>query len=256
MALGAYPLHKGAPMNTASPQADSAQTFHASRAKRYDDTIRRVIPGYETLHAMAALLLASECPAEGTLLLVGTGTGAELASLGPAQPDWSFVACDPSAGMLAVAEERAQALGMSGRVRFHACTTDDLSPEYGLFAAATCLLVLHFVPDDGSKLAVLKSIAARLPAGAPFVFADMYEDPTAPRYRRLLTAWAQWQRGQGIPEAEIAKGLAHVEKDIHFVPETRLAELLDQAGFTAPERFFGAFLFGGYICHRKGPSES
>jgi hypothetical protein len=27
---------------------------------------------------------------------------------------------------------------------------------------------------------------------------------------------------------------------------------LEQAGFTPPERFFGAFLFAGYICHRRG----
>lgn len=244
-------------MNTApssvpsGTSVETAQTFHASRAKRYDDTIRRVIPGYETLHGMAAVLLASEIAPDGRLLLVGTGTGAELASLGPIQPDWSFVACDPSAGMLSVAEERAHGLGIADRVQFHACATNDLPPEYGLFSAATCLLVLHFVPDDGSKLALLRSIADRLQPGAPFVFADMYEDPTSPRYRRLVAAWTRWQRGQGIPEAEIAKGLAHVEKDIHFVPETRLAELLEQAGFSAPERFFGAFLFGGYVCHRQ-----
>lgn len=239
-------------MTTTPPSADSAQTFHANRAKRYDDTIRRVIPGYDALHSMTALLLANEIPADGTLLLVGTGTGAELASLAPAQPEWRFVACDPSAGMLAVAEERAATLNISERVRFFACTADALADDCGPFDAATCLLVLHFLPDDGSKLALLRSVADRLPPGAPFVFADMYEDPNTPRFRRLLATWANWQRSMGIPEGEITKGLAHVERDIHFVPETRLTELLIEAGFTAPERFFGAFLFAGYICHRRG----
>jgi tRNA (cmo5U34)-methyltransferase len=238
-----------------SPQAsppDSAQTFHASRARRYDDTIRRVIPGYDTLHQMAALLLTNEIEDKSRLLLVGTGTGAELGPLGQANPAWSFVACDPSAGMLAVAEERAKDLGMAERVRFYPCTTDALTDDEAFFDAATCLLVLHFIPDDGTKLAVLQSIAARLKPGAALVFADMYEDPNTPRFRRLVDAWTRWQAKAGIPAAEIEKGLAHVQRDIHFVPESRLGELLEQAGFTPPERFFGAFLFAGYICHRRG----
>jgi tRNA (cmo5U34)-methyltransferase len=238
------------PAQPASP--DSAQTFHASRARRYDDTIRRVIPGYDTLHQMAALLLTNELPDSGRLLLVGTGTGAELAPLGQANPDWRFVACDPSAGMLAVAEERAQELGLADRVRFYPCTADQLTDDEALFDAATCLLVLHFVPDDGSKLALLQSIAARLKPGGAFVFADMYEDPNTPRFRRLLAAWTRWQAKAGIPQAEIEKGLAHVRRDIHFVAEERLTTLLEQAGFTPPERFFGAFLFAGYVCHRRG----
>lgn len=226
-------------------------TFHADRARRYDDTIRRVIPGYDTLHGMSALILGNEVPQDGRLLVVGAGTGAELAVLGQAQPGWHFTACDPAAGMLAVAEHRMAEAGLSERVALHACTADAL-PEAEPFDAATCLLVLHFIPDDGSKLAVLKSIAARLKPGAPLVFADMYEDPTAPRYRRLMEAWIAWQLKAGIDPVEVEKGRRHVERDIHFVPEARLADLLDAAGFGPAERFYAAFLFGGYVAHRKG----
>lgn len=239
-------------MTAETSGADGAQTFHASRAKRYDDTIRRVIPGYEALHSMTAALLAQATAGQGRILLVGTGTGAELAALAPAQTGWSFAACDPSAGMLAVAEERAQALGVAERVQFFPCTLDAVPTDAGPFVAATCLLVLHFLPDDGSKLALLRSVADRLPPGAPFIFADMYEDPQTPRFAHLRAAWVAWQRTMGIPDAEIAKGVAHVDRDIHFVSETRLASLLDEAGFTPAERFFGGFLFGGYLCHRRG----
>lgn len=228
----------------------SRDTFHADRARRYDDTIRRVIPAYDTLHAMTALFLRTALPDAARLLVVGAGTGQELKVLGEAAPGWHFTACDPAAGMLSVAEERLRAAGLMDRVALYPCIADDL-PAGPLFDAATCLLVLHFVPDDGSKLAVLKSVAARLAPGAPLVLSDMYEDPESPRFQRLIQVWTEWQLKAGIDPAEVEKGIAHVRRDIHFVPETRLASLLDEAGFTPPERFFGAFLFGGYITHRK-----
>lgn len=237
-------------MTTSAP-TDAKDTFHAARAKRYDDTIRRVIPGYDALHSMSGLILQQEAGADAHVLVVGCGTGAELSTLGAAVPGWRFTACDPAQGMLDVARARVDAAGLGGRVSLHACTTDGL-PDGPPFDAATCLLVLHFVPDDGSKLALLKSVAARLKPGAPLLLADMYEDPRSPRYQRLVGAWAQWQLSQGIDPVEVEKGLAHVRRDIHFVTEARLAELLAEAGFGPAERFFGAFLFGGYITHRRG----
>lgn len=226
-------------------------TFHADRARRYDDTIRRVIPGYDTLHDLTGLILREEIGPAARVLVVGAGTGAELERLGSANPGWTFTACDPAKGMLEVAADRVRRAALEDRVTLHATTVDalDATPPYD---AATCLLVMHFIPDDGAKLAVLQDIAARLKPGAPLVFADMYADPASPRYGRLTAAWAQWQLRQGIDPVEVEKGLRHVERDIHFVPESRLSELLDAAGFTAPERYYAAFLFGGYITHRKG----
>lgn len=225
-------------------------TFHARRARRYDDTIRRVIPGYETLHAMTRVLLHRAVGDEARLLLVGIGTGAELEVLGPAQTGWSFTACDPAAGMLEVAEERAERLGLRDRVSLHACTADALPEEP--FDAATCLLVLHFLPDDGAKRAVLESIARLLKPGAPLVLADMYEDPASPRFAALIDAWTAWQRQAGLPAEEVEKGRAHVERDIHFVPETRLDALLEETGFEPAHRFWSSFLFGGYVTWRRG----
>lgn len=238
---------KGRP---AAPAAGH-QRFHSGRAQRYDDTIRRVIPGYDTLHAMAGLILRQEVGERARVLVVGCGTGAELAFLGGANPSWSFTACDPAEGMLEVARARVAAAGLTKRVRLRLCGVEGLEEETA-FDAATCLLVLHFVPDDGAKLALLRNIAARLKPGAPLVLADMYEDPRTPRYQRLMEVWARWQLDQGIDPVEVEKGLEHVRRDIHFVSESRLADLLADAGFGEPERFFGAFLFGGYVTHRRG----
>ncbi|MVM33957.1 hypothetical protein GO755_28235 [Spirosoma sp. HMF4905] len=51
----------------------------------------------------------------------------------------------------------------------------DLDParKYG---AATLLLVLHFLDDQGAKLNLLKAISQRLAPGAPFVMLDITSD--------------------------------------------------------------------------------
>lgn len=229
--------------------AETRDAFHARRARRYDETIRRVIPGYETLHAMTGVLLREAVGDDARLLLVGVGTGTELEVLGPAHARWRFTACDPAAGMLEVARERTDRLGIADRVALHACTADALPEEP--FDAATCLLVLHFLPDDGAKRAVLESLARRLKPGAPVVLADMYEDPASPRFQALLESWTAWQRHAGLPAEEVEKGRAHVARDIHFVPETRLDALLAETGFEPAHRFWSSFLFGGYVTWRR-----
>lgn len=232
----------------AKPDRD---TFHANRAKRYDDTIRRVIPGYDALHSMTGVMLKDAVPADGRVLVVGAGTGAELLALGQAAPGWSFTACDPAAGMLAIAEDRIKGHPVAERCGLHPCLCADLPAEETAFDAATCLLVMHFLPDDGTKLALLKSIAERLKPGAPLILADMHETPGSPRHQLIMNAWMHWQLGNGIDPVEVEKGRRHVERDVHFVPLSRLTELLDEAGFTVPEHFFQAFLFGGFIAWRK-----
>lgn len=226
------------------------ETFHADRARRYDDTIRRVLPGYDTLHALSAVMLETAGAGDAARVLVtGAGTGTELELMARRNPGWHLVACDPAEGMLAVAQARLEEAGLDRQVSLHVGITDSLPPQ-DLFDAAACLLVLHFLPDDGTKLALLHSVARRLRPGAPLVIADMAEDPASPRFRHLLAAWTRWQAEAGIDPQEIEKGLRHIERDIHFIPETRFAALLGEVGFTPPERYFGGLLFTGSLCHR------
>lgn len=222
-------------------------SFDEQRAQRYDETIRRVIPGYETLHALTASILRSLLPEDASLLLVGAGTGQEVLSLAAASAGWRLTACDPSAAMLAVAEQRAAAAGLAERTEFFPGVVQDLpSPPVAGFAAATCLLVLHFL-SDADKLALLQAVGRLLPVGAPLILADMVEDPASPRLARTMPLWADWQRRQGIADDEVLRGLRHVEREVRFLSEAGLNALLAQAGFSPAERFFGGFLFTGSL---------
>ncbi|CAA6604641.1 SAM-dependent methyltransferase [Rhodospirillaceae bacterium LM-1] len=229
---------------------DPQQHFHDQRAARYDDTVRKVIPGYETLHAMAQFLLEDMLGHNAHLLIAGCGTGEEIERLAPHHPGWRFTGVDPSAAMLKQAKTRLNAKGLTERTTLIEGTVGDLDPGTR-FDAAACLLVMHFLPDDGAKANLLAGISKALKPGAPLVLADLHGASDTPRYARLLAAWTRWQLSHGIDPVEVEKGLKHVARDIHFVSETRLFKLLHQAGFTTVEHFHQAFLFGGWLAIKE-----
>ena len=136
------------------------------------------VPGFEALHRMTGLLLAEFVPEDGAIFIVGAGGGHELMRLSAAQKSWRFCAVDPS-----VIEN---------------------APD-GPFDAATCLLTLHLVADDGGKLATLRSIRARLKPEAPFVLVDLCMDRAAADFEQALGRYARFAEESGAEaEAETA----------------------------------------------------
>lgn len=228
----------------------ASSLFDAERAQRYDRRIREAIPGYEALHVLACAVVAEATGGHGRVLVAGAGTGTECVAMAEACPGLRLVGLDPAPDMLALAEERVARLGLVGRVRLYPGEVSSL-PLFEPFDAATLLLVLHFLPDDGAKAALLGDIAGHLAPGAPLVLADLFgpawDDPWQARLRAL---WRHLQHSAGVEAEAIEKGFAHVDRDIHPVSEDRLAELLDQAGFDPPRPFFRALCFGGWVAHR------
>jgi tRNA (cmo5U34)-methyltransferase len=221
--------------------------FDSSYGSTYEATVRRAIPAHEHTMRMAAALLAARLPENAHLLAVGAGGGMELCELGAAQPGWQLTGVDPSALMIDIARDRVARYGLTARVSLVHGTTDDL-PADARFDAATCLMVLHMLPDDGAKLALLKPIAERLQPGAPLILTDAFGAALPEAY---VPAWRWFQRGMGRQEDEIAALEQQVRAGVHFVPEARIAALLDEAGFTPPVQFFHAFWFGGWMTEKR-----
>jgi tRNA (cmo5U34)-methyltransferase len=231
----------------ADPPVDAAD--FERRAERYDRDAEVAIPGYRTLHELATALLRGSLPIEARVLVAGAGTGMELAVLGSAAPGWRLTGVDPSAAMLDRARRRIAGAGLERRVELHHGYVSSLPAGPG-YDAATLLLVLHFLPDDGAKLALLRSLADRLEPGAPLVLADLHGEPGTPAFEGLFRAWGESMRAAGAPDDEVAKGLQAALDSVHFVGESRMAALLAEAGFGLPVRFWGGLLFGAWICER------
>ena len=221
----------------------------AERAASYDDDIRAAIPGYEPLHETAAALLHNALPDQARLLLVGAGTGEEILRLAPGHPGWRLTAVDPAAAMLDVARKKVDAADLSDRVELRVGGVDDV-PATGPYDAATLILVQHFLPDDGAKLALLRAIADRLEPGGLLFLANMHGDLASPPAQRLFQAWKQRQIGRGLSATDAEAMFAGLPQVVHFVTAARIEELLREAGFVDVEPVFQAFVIGGWLARK------
>lgn len=231
---------------------EARRMFDAERAQVYDRRIREAIPGYEALHQLSCMVLAEATGGHGRVLVAGAGTGAECVALAQACPGLHLVGVDPAEEMLAHAERKVAEHHLIERVRLYPITVAEL-PGFEKFDAATLLLVLHFLADDGAKEGLLADIARHLKPGAPLVLADLFGPAWDDAWQgELRTFWRHLQVAAGISAADIEKGFRRVDGDIHPVTEARLTELLAAAGFGPPQPFFRALCFGGWVARRAG----
>ena len=234
--------------------AEAKVEFDRERASQYDLDIRKAIPGYEALHGMAQSLLETNLSSSAKLLIVGSGTGMELINYCQANPQWSLTGIDPSPEMMQIAKQELASQKLLARVNLHTGYIDTL-PEAEPMDAATLMLVMHFVKDDGSKLQLLKNVAQRLKPGAEIVLADLYGDKSASHFVKLRKAWRalyfRQLNDRARDEAE-QKFDAAIDNSIYFAREARIIELLNIAGFDSISKFYNAFLFGGWTAKFTG----
>ncbi len=216
----------------------------------YDNMARMSIPGYDDLHTMVLSFLRSQLSEKANLLIVGAGSGMELVTFSKANSEWQLLGVDPSVNMLALAQQKIEQQGLSERVELFQGYTHDL-PATFLHDAATCILVMHFIPDDGSKLALLQSISQRLKSSATFILVDMFGEKGTENYEQLACVWKLYGQEMGMSSEMIEKREKARQEGIYPIPEPRVLELLQQAGFGNIMRFYTGLCFGGWIATKN-----
>lgn len=232
---------------TDKPGGVNFDTTPPIQASQYDDTISKLVPGYEAIFQMAQAHLQARLTSPAEVLIVGAGSGKELITFGPLHPAWSLTGVDPSANMLAVARAKIAQYNLQERVKLFQGLVADL-PDTPAFDAATCILVMHFLPDDGTKLALLSSIAARLKPGAEFILVDIFGGRDF--VRELGPVWRLHGEQMGLP-TETVQRLEKAQNEFHSISETRTLELLEQVGFEKARRFYTALVYCGWVATRK-----
>ncbi len=189
---------------------NSAQKFDPARAGEYEQQSRIALAGYEACHELCACMLAatlgSDTPAH--MLVVGAGgTAQEIVTAAKLEPAWRFTAVDPSQPMLDLAVTKLQEQGLLSRTQVHLGTVDDL-PEGEPFDGATLIGVLHHLPGDEAKSAILRSIANKLKPNAPLILAGNYQAYASQPL--FLAAWGERWRMHGVSPEEVKSKLAKI----------------------------------------------
>ncbi|AKJ30731.1 class I SAM-dependent methyltransferase [Caldimonas brevitalea] len=219
--------------------------FDREEARRYDTSIRALVPGYDVLHLLSAARLSCRLSAQADLLIVGAGSGEEIVRLAPAHPEWRFVGTDLSTEMLQRASERLSSAGVLQRVRLHHGELTSLPATQ--HDATLLLLVLHFLPDTGDKLALLTDIAHRLKPGGVLLLADLM----GPEDAWERPAHAAASRTLGLPATAADQLPEQLARKFHCIDRTRRDALLGQAGFAAPVPYFRALGFEAVAAVRR-----
>jgi tRNA (cmo5U34)-methyltransferase len=217
---------------------------------QYDGSIRQFTAAYEPMFTMAYSCLRSMVKDDARLLIVGAGTGMEICTFGPHSPRWDLTGVDPSGDMLAIAKKKIDDKRLSNPINLFKGYVHDL-PETPDYDAATCILVMHFLPDDGSKLRLLESIGRRLKKGSPFILVDGSGVKDSEPFNRTVSAWKAFAATQGVDTRLVEESFSGILKRLQFVPEERIEKLLCEAGFGKPSRFYTGYLYGGWVTIKK-----
>ncbi|WP_313892854.1 class I SAM-dependent methyltransferase [Psychrobacillus sp.] len=224
--------------------------FDAKLAKQYDSGIRRALPTYDPMLRLIQTFLRANTPEDAHLLIVGAGGGNEVTNFGLNNPGWKFTGVDPSETMLAVANEKCKEAELSNRVTLLTGTVEDISTKSS-FDAATCILVLHFIHAYEEKLKTLQNIHARLKDNAPFVLISKYGDPNSEEFQERLKLWkSYWLDTTKLTSTEV-DAMEQEILSLSYLPEEKVVQLLQEAGFVKIAKFFSTTLFGGWICYKK-----
>jgi tRNA (cmo5U34)-methyltransferase len=209
----------------------------------YAQTIQRVNVGYDLLFTLTHCFLRTLEQSELDLLVVGVGGGAEIERFLPDNPGWRLTGVDPSREMLALAQAKVEELGVQERVTLLRGTVEDLAAE-ARFDAATCLFVLHFLPDE-AKRETLREIARRLRPGAPLLLASGGRVGVGDLGADFRGAWQRYGEIMGMPAERMAatiEGLVARQADATHAEGYEL--LLHEAGFGRVASFFNVMSGG------------
>lgn len=214
------------------------EVFENDRATNYNQFVETWIPNYDYfMHQLPKLIVPIT---NNNLLVAGCGTGNEIEKFVQSSNNWKITGIDPSPQMLNLAKERFKNFK---NVNFVEGVVSDLDSE-NTFDAATLLLVLHFLKDDGEKLNILKNIADRMNFGASFVLLDITGTKKhIKKNLQILKAFLP----SSLDENQIDSRIERIETKINYVSEERLNSLLLEAGFEEPLRFFQSSIYSGYI---------
>lgn len=228
---------------------DQLESTFDQQAGTYDQQWAKLAPFRDGIHLLLASIFA-RLPRNARMLCVGAGTGAEIQFLAERFPSWTFVAVEPSAGMVEVAKRRAGQSGLADRCTFHTGYLESL-PACEPFDCASSLLVSQFMLDAGERADFFRSIAGRLKPGGILATSDLASDTKAPHYASLLEAWLRTMTAADLSADRVQQMRAAYDRDVAILPMRSVEAIIQSGGFEPPVQFYQAGLIHAWYCERR-----
>jgi tRNA (cmo5U34)-methyltransferase len=121
------------------------------------------------------------------------------------------------------------------------------SVDSGPFDAIVMTLVMHFIPDDGAKVAMWKQISKRLKPKGKMVFVNLSRSKDQKQHEAELRAWQEFNIINGIPKEEHQGFFNERLGKLPIVTEERDRELWAEQGFSESFRFTNTLLLKGSL---------
>ncbi len=221
---------------------DKIEIFENERATGYDKFVETWIPKYHYfLDILPKLLSGIE---QKKLLVVGCGTGNEIQRFIQITEPCEVTGVDPSPEMMNQAKERFKDCNNVTLIE-GLLSELDIKKKYNV---AILSLVLHFFDDNGDKLNLLKDIAERLVSGSTFVIFDITGNKQQMKQNLNVL---KCLLPVDLDVEQVNNRLNRIENELFAVSEERLSELLQEAGFQEPFRFFQSSIYMGWLTKKK-----
>lgn len=220
--------------------------FPPAAAATYDEKNRKLSPISEAIHFLTGLVL-KDLPPRARILCIGVGTGAEILSLATKFPEWTFVGVDPSEAMLKVCKDRLEAAHVLDRCQLIHGYTKDVAEEK--FDAAVSILVGHFVPRD-ERSSLYQQIINRLNIGGCFVNIEISFDLNSDSFPAMLKEWSKIQSLMGATPSSLDNLESTLRERLAILPPNEVEDLMKQAGFGYPIKFFQTFMISGWYAKK------
>ncbi|WOB07780.1 class I SAM-dependent methyltransferase [Piscinibacter gummiphilus] len=227
---------------------DQLESTFDQQAGTYDQQWAKLAPFRDGIHLLMASVF-SRLPRDARMLCVGAGTGAEIHFLAERFPAWTFVAVEPSSGMVDTARARAGQHGYLDRCTFHTGYLDSL-PAGGPFDCASSLLVSQFLLDRDERRDFFRVIATRLKPGGILASSDLSADTEGPHYASLLEVWLRTMAAADLSPERVQQMRDAYKRDVAILPGASVEALITSAGFDAPVQFYQAGLIHAWYCQR------
>ena len=210
-------------------------------AAEYDLNIRKVIPMYDMIYDQIFDLIKTVFPNEKIALLdTGCGSG-NLGARAVKELELSeLVLCDPSEGMLAVAEQK-----LTGRsISFIKAGSEKLNFEEQ-FDVVTAIQSHNYFDSATREKAVANCYKA-LKKGGLFICYENTAPFSEDGKNILLERVKSFQRDAGRSEDDVQAHIARYGTEFFPINVREHLELLERTGFACAEIFWHSYMQSGF----------